>query len=67
MDIFLLICTIVLAITVIVMLIKWPKAIKIEDELPVALDDKSKWMKLQNEGGKYIKEKDGKIYLKIVK
>ena len=67
METILLITIILLAIVIIVMAIKWPKVIEIEDEMPVSLDNKSKWLKLQNEGGKYIKEKDGKIYLKIVK
>lgn len=67
METILLITTITLAAIVVVMCIKWPKVIKIEDELPSILDEKSKWLKLQNEGGKYIKEKDGKVYLKIVK
>ena len=66
METILLLTTILLTIIIIVMAIKWPKVIKIEDEMPVSLDNKSKWLKLQNEGGKYIKEKDGKIYLKIV-
>lgn len=66
METILLITIILLAIVIIVMAIKWPKVIEIEDEMPVSLDNKSKWLKLQNEGGKYIKEKDGKIYLKIV-
>lgn len=66
METILLITIVLLAIVIIVMAIKWPKVIEIEDEMPVSLDNKSKWLKLQNEGGKYIKEKDGKIYLKIV-
>ena len=66
METILLITIILLAIVIIVMAIKWPKVIEIEDEITVSLDNKSKWLKLQNEGGKYINEKDGKIYLKIV-
>lgn len=41
------------------------KTIKISDRLPENPTPKNCWMKFQNEGAKYIKKKDGKIYLKI--
>lgn len=39
--------------------------VKISDTLPDNPTPKNCWMKFQNEGAKYIKIKDGKIYLKI--
>ena len=42
METILLITIILLAIVIIVMAIKWPKVIEIEDEMPVSLDNKSK-------------------------
>ena len=42
METILLLTTILLTIIIIVMAIKWPKVIKIEDEMPVSLDNKSK-------------------------
>ena len=39
--------------------------IKITDDIPDNPTVKNCWMKLQNEGMKYVKIKKGKIYLKI--
>ena len=39
--------------------------IKISDDIPDNPTAKNCWMKLQNEGMKYVKIKKGKIYLKI--
>lgn len=39
--------------------------IKITDDIPDNPTAKNCWMKLQNEGMKYVKIKKGKIYLKI--
>lgn len=57
----------VLIVVIVVMAILWPKTVKLEDEVPIELSDKNKWLKLQNEGGKYVKVKDNKIWIKIVK
>lgn len=62
-----LILNIILILIIIVMIICWPKAITITDELPKVDSPKNRWLQLQNEGAKYIKVKDGKVYLKIVK
>ena len=59
--------TCLLLVIIIVMAILWPKTVKLEDEVPTELSDKNKWLKLQNEGGKYVKVKDGKVWIKIVK
>lgn len=56
-----------LLVAVIVMACLWPKTITLSDDAPESLTNKNKWLKLQNEGGKHVKVKDGKIYLKIVK
>lgn len=41
------------------------KTIKISDNAPENVTPKNCWMKLQNEGAKYVKIKDGKVFLKI--
>ena len=56
-----------LAVALVVMICLWPKTITLSDDAPENLTNKNKWLKLQNEGGKYVKVKDGKIYLRIVK
>lgn len=43
----------------------WVK--ELEDEAPIEDSPKNRWLKLQNEGGKYVKMKDGKVKIKIVK
>lgn len=58
---------IILVCIIIAMLIKWPKVIEISETEPKTLLPKNAWLKFQNEGARYIKHKDGKIYLKIVK
>ena len=58
---------VILIVAIIVMAIKWPKTITIEDNLPEKNTPKNRWMKFQNEGASYIKEKDDKLYIKIVK
>ena len=37
------------------------------DDAPVEDSPKNRWLKLQNEGGKYVKIKDGKVKIKIIK
>ena len=41
------------------------KTVKISDSIPEDPSPKNCWLKLQNEGMKYIKIKDGKVFLKI--
>lgn len=41
------------------------RTIKITDKAPENITPKNCWMKLQNEGAKYVKIKDGKVILKI--
>lgn len=56
-----------LLIAVIVMAVKWPKVIELTDDAPVEDSPKNRWLKLQNEGGKYVKVENGKVKIKIVK
>ena len=58
---------IVLLMIIFVMAMKWPKAIKLEDDAPASGLKKDGWLKLQNEGMKYVEYKDGKVILKIFK
>lgn len=44
-----------------------PKVVEISDTLPQSKKRKDCWLKLQNEGKQYLKLKDGKVYLKVVK
>jgi len=37
------------------------------DDAPIEDSPKNRWLKLQNEGGKYVKVKDGKVKIKIIK
>lgn len=37
------------------------------DDAPVEDSPKNRWLKLQNEGGKYVKVKNGKVTIKIIK
>lgn len=64
--ILLLLCAL-LAGAVMYLLANRPEVIEISDNLPKTDKTKDYWLKLQNEGKKYVKVKDGKIYLKIVK
>lgn len=40
---------------------------EIVDEAPMEDSPKNRWLKLQNEGGKYVRLEDGKVKLKIRK
>ena len=40
---------------------------EIVDDAPVEDSPKNRWLKLQNEGGKYVKLEKGKVKLKILK
>ncbi len=40
---------------------------EISDVAPEEDSPKNRWLKLQNEGGKYVKLEDGKVKLKILK
>ncbi len=40
---------------------------EIVDEAPIEDSPKNRWLKLQNEGGKYVRLEDGKVKLKIRK
>lgn len=40
---------------------------EISDTAPEEDSPKNRWMKLQNEGGKYVKLEDGKVKLRIIK
>lgn len=46
---------------------KWPKTIELSDIAPKEDSLKNRWLKFQNEGGKYVRLKNGRIKLKIVK
>lgn len=56
----------VLLAAIIVMIFRWPKVKTIKDDAPEVQNPKNNWLKLQNEGGKYVKVKDGKVFIKIV-
>lgn len=56
-----------LLIAVIIMTIKWPKVIEISDVAPEEDSPRNRWLKLQNEGGKYVRIENGRVKLKIVK
>lgn len=65
---YLLIAIIILfALATLIMAIKWPKTIELTDTAPEEDSPKNRWLKLQNEGGKYVKVEDGKVKLTIVK
>ena len=40
---------------------------EISDIAPEEDSPKNRWLKLQNEGGKYVKLEDGKVKLRIIK
>lgn len=64
----LLITIIVLfAIATLVMAIKYPKVIEISDVAPEENSPKNSWLKLQNEGCKYVHKENETVKLKIVK
>lgn len=58
---------IVLVAVIVIMAIKWPQVIEVSDSLPKTQTERGFWMKLQNEGAKYIKVKKDRVTLKIVK
>lgn len=49
------------------MVIKWPKIIEISDAAPLEDSPRNRWLKLQNEGGKYVRLENGNVKLKIIK
>lgn len=57
---------ILLLIIIVIMAIKWPKIVEISDVAPKEDSPRNRWLKLQNEGGKYVLLENGKIKLKIV-
>lgn len=57
----------VLAVAVFILLVTRPKVKTVSDTLPKDSRTTSKVLKLQNEIAPYLKEKDGKVYLKVVK
>lgn len=57
----------ILLIAILVMAIKWPKVIELTDDAPEKDSLKNRWMKFQNEGGKYVQLENGKVKLKVVK
>ena len=60
--------TVVVLLAVICYLIATrPNIVEISDDLPQSKKRKDCWLKLQNEGKQYLKIKDGKVYLKVVK
>jgi len=58
---------IVLLIAILIMIIKWPKVIELKDIAPLEDSSRNRWLKLQNEGGKYVHLENGNVKLKIVK
>lgn len=58
---------VVLLIIIIIMVIKWPKVIEISDAAPLEDSPRNRWLKLQNEGGKYVRLENGCVKIKIVK
>lgn len=63
----LIIIIVLFAIATLVVAIKWPKVIEISDVAPEEDSPKNRWLKLQNEGSKYVQLENGKVKLKIVK
>ena len=58
---------VMLGLAISIMAIKWPKTIELTDVAPEEDSPKNRWLKLQNEGGEYVRLEDGKVKLKIVK
>ena len=65
--VFSIILNIVLAIALLIVIIKWPKIVEISDDVPEIRNETNGWLKLQNEGKKYVKFENGKVKLKIIK
>ena len=57
----------ILLIAILVMVIKWPKVIELTDDAPEKDSLKNRWMKFQNDGGKYVQLENGKVKLKVIK
>lgn len=58
---------ILLGIALSVVAIKWPSTIELTDIAPEEDSPKNRWLKLQNEGDKYVRKENGKVKLKIIK
>lgn len=67
MNILLIGIIIVLLIAILIMIVKWPKVIELKDIAPEKDSPKNRWLRFQNEGGKYVHLENGRIKLKIVK
>ena len=67
MNILLIGIIVVLLIAIIIMIVKWPKVIELTDIAPLEDSPRNRWLKLQNEGGKYVHLENGNVKLKIVK
>ena len=67
MNILLIGIIIVLLIAILIMIVKWPKVIELKDIAPEKDSSKNRWLKFQNEGGKYVHLENGNVKLKIVK
>jgi hypothetical protein len=67
MEAFLLGTIILLIAIILFMAHKWPKTIEISDVAPEEDSPRNRWLKLQNEGGKYVQKENDRIKLKIVK
>lgn len=67
MNYLLLSIIIALLIAILIMAIKWPKTIEISDIAPEEDSPRNRWLKLQNEGGKYVRLENGNVKLTIVK
>ncbi len=58
---------VLLGLAIGIMAIKWPSTVEISDVAPLEDSPRNRWLKLQNEGGKYVRLEDGNVKLKIVK
>lgn len=67
MNILLIGIIVVLLIAILIMIVKWPKVIELKDITPEKDSPKNRWLKFQNEGGKYVRIENGRVKLKIVK
>ena len=66
MEVFLIGTIIILIAVILFMAHKWPKIVEISDIAPEEDSPRNRWLKLQNEGGKYVRLEDGNVKLKIV-
>lgn len=62
-----MIVSIILFIIIVLLYTIKPGYVTISDEAPKSGSKKDAWLKLQNEGARYIKFKDGKVFLKVKK